>query len=217
MTHKRWRTVASVMAALTSLYAMSACSSAQSRDAPEGDDAPERVSSQTVPAGMLMGFVVSEQVSTGTHKRGDAFSATLRGSLPYAEGNGAIPEGTPARWVVRESTTDGGEALLAVELESIQVNDTWIPVVGEVVRTDIETDHPDTDTETGAKIAVGAAAGALIGQIVGSDTRSTLVGAGMGAAVGTAVALSSRDGSAVLPAGSTITVELTEPLTISGT
>ncbi len=168
----------------------------------------------TVPEGTSMTFAVDQQVSTETHAVGDRFIATLANPVSSADGRTALDAGTPSRWVVTESTTEGGQALLAFELESVEVNGEWTAVPATVTQTDIETDDPDTGGETAAKIGVGTAAGAIIGQILGSDTESTLKGAGVGAAVGTAVALATRGGSATVPAGSALTVELRDDLSV---
>lgn len=200
-------------AAVWSLCVASGCSTADSREAANGES--REVEANVVPTGTSLVFSVDEQVSTDTHDRGDVFSATLRYGVSDGEGGELVPPGAQSRWVVSEASTADGEALLAIQLTSIQVNGEWTPVVGEVTQAEVQADHPDTDTETGAKIAVGTAAGAVIGQILGSDTRSTLTGAGVGAAVGTAVALSTRGGKAVLPQGSVITVRLSEPLVVS--
>jgi hypothetical protein len=200
-------------AAAWSLCAAIGCSSADFREDEDGESSEARAS--VVPTGTSLVFSVDEQVSTDTHDRGDMFSATLRYGVSDGEGGELVPPGVPSRWVVSESSTEDGEALLAVQLTSIQVNGEWTPVVGDVTQAEVQADHPDTNTETGAKIAVGTAAGAIMGQILGSGTRSTLTGAGVGAAVGTAVALSTRGGKAVLPQGSVITVRLAEPLVVS--
>lgn len=169
----------------------------------------------TVPAGTSMTFTVDETISTDDNDVGDQFTATLVSAVTGADGATLIDAGTPSRWTVREASTEGDSTVLAAQVESIQLDGTWQPVPAQVVSADIQTDSADTGGETAAKIGVGAAAGALIGQILGEDTRSTLTGAGVGAVVGTAFALATEGGSARLPAGSTLTVELTEPLTVS--
>jgi uncharacterized membrane protein len=90
-----------------------------------------------------------------------------------------------------------------------------VPIVGTVTGAEIDTSTRDTGAETAAKIAIGAAAGAIIGQIIGKNTESTLAGAGVGAVAGTVVALTTRDGHATMPSGSTIVVRLDQPLRAS--
>jgi hypothetical protein len=214
-----------VPVALIAAAGFGACSEAESRDAPETDapastqaeaeteaNAPAR---HTVPEGTSMTFRIDETISTETHAAGDRFTATLHTNINDVEGAQVISEGTASQWLVSESTTTDGQALLAVQLESIRVNGAWVPLVATVTEASIDSDQAATGGETAAKIGVGAAAGALIGQILGGDTRSTLTGAGVGAAVGAVVALTTRGGSATLPAGSAVVVQLSEPLVIS--
>lgn len=206
---------------------LAGCTSAESREAPEDEDPaagepaaefpaaePAEEAPSAVPQGTSMTFTVDETISTETHTIGDRFTASLGAPVTDVSGEPLLPQGTLSRWAVTESTTEDGQAVLAVELESIQVDGEWEPVVATVTRADVESDDPDSGGETAAKIGVGAAAGALIGQILGENTESTLRGAGVGAAVGAAVALSTRGGSATLPAGSTVTVVLEERLPV---
>lgn len=225
MSYERSALVQSKLSRLIATSAMvfffggaSACGDAQSREAPESEPyaGSETETPPTVPAGTSMTFSIQEEVSTGTHEPGSVFTATLRSSVADVGGTPILAEGTPSRWVVTQSTVQDGQALLAVRLEAIRAGDAWLPVVGTVTEADVIADEADSGAETAAKIGVGAAAGALIGQIIGQDTESTLAGAGVGAAVGTAVALTTRSGSATLPIGSTVTVELDEPLILSG-
>lgn len=204
---------------------VTACADAESREAPEdaaNADAPAaeattRAESNTVAVaeGTSMIFTVDQEVSTDTHAAGDRFVASLASPVNSSSGETALPDGTRSQWVVTESTTEDGQALLAFELEAIEVGGEWKPAGATVTHAELDTDNPDSDSETAAKIGVGAAAGAIVGQILGKDTESTLTGAGVGAAVGTAVALSTKGGSATLPAGSAMTVRLDEPLTVS--
>jgi hypothetical protein len=179
-----------------------------------GQGAIERAAT-AVPAGTSMTFTVDETVSTDDNEVGDQFTATLQSPVTGPDGRTLIEAGTPSRWTVQEASTEGDSTVLAAQLESMQVDGSWETIPARVVSADVQTDTADTGGETAAKIGVGAAAGALIGQILGDDTRSTLAGAGVGAAAGTIFALATRGGSAELPAGSSITVELTAPLRVS--
>lgn len=198
------------------LVVLAGCSSAESSEA--GSDQPaanEEATSTSVPAGTTMTFSVDQTVSTDQNSVGDHFTATLRSDVVDSEGDDVIGQGTPSRWIVTQSSTEGDQTLLAVQLDAIRIGGEWQSVEGTVTQADLHVDQGDTGGETAAKIGVGAAAGAIIGQILGKDTESTLAGAGVGAAVGTAVALTTRGGSATLPAGSSITVQLDQPLVLS--
>jgi hypothetical protein len=199
-----------------------ACSSAESRDAPESSDAPEgRTEVPTTPtvrtleAGTTMSFTVDRTVSTDTDGIGDAFTATLLSPVFDSDGNELVAAGSPSTWVVTEASTENGQSVLAIRLESIELAGDRTPVAATVVNASMDTDDPDSDQETAVKIGVGAAAGAIVGQVLGRSTESTLAGAGVGAVVGTAVALSTRGGHATLPAGSRLEVRIDEPVTIS--
>jgi len=197
------------------LAVLAGCSSAESSEAGSGQTAASGEAAAQVPAGTTMTFAVDQTVSTDQNAVGDHFTATLRSDVTDSDGNDVIAQGTPSRWVVTRSSTEGDQTLLAVQLDAIRVGGEWTPVEGTVTQADVDVDPSDTGGETAAKIGVGAAAGAIVGQILGKDTESTLAGAGVGAAVGTAVALTTRSGNATLPAGSTITVRLDQPLVLS--
>ena len=169
----------------------------------------------TVPAGTSMIFTVDETISTDDNEVGDQFTATLQSAVTGEGGTTLIEAGAPSRWTVQEASSARDSTVLAAQLESVQIDGSWQSIPARVVSADVQTDSAATGAETAAKIGVGAAAGAIIGQILGEDTGSTLAGAGVGAAAGTIFALATRGGSAELPAGSTLTVELTEPLPVS--
>lgn len=198
--------------------APSEASSTPERPTPSRPDEPVAEALTTVPAGTPMTFTVDQTVSSGEVGAGDVFTATLTSDVLGADGSVAVPAGTGSRWVVTQSTSDGGpngEALLAFGLRSLDLDGRWVPVEATVTETDLRTTRGDSGTETAAKVAVGAAAGAIIGQILGRDTESTLKGAGVGAAVGTVVALTTREGEARLEEGSTVTVQLDEAVPVS--
>ena len=234
--HARFVRLLTVTAAVA--FGAAACADAESREAPEdeapaaeasaaneapetdapasgGEEAPaeDDAPSMMVPAGTSMTFTVDQEISTDSYAVGDRFLATL--SQPVTiQGQTMLQAGTPSQWVVTQSTTEDGQALLAIQIESVDVDGAWVPVTATVAEAELDTDDPDSGGETAAKIGVGTAAGAIIGQVLGKDTESTLKGAGVGAAVGTAVALATRGGSAKIPAGSALTVQLDEPLTV---
>lgn len=169
-----------------------------------------------LPAGTTLRFRLAERISTQTHEGGESFQATLIEDVRGADGRVVLPAGTSAWGTVSRADADGGpdgEAVLAVAIESVEVDGEPHPIHGRATEVDLETEARDSGAETAGKVAVGTAAGALLGQILGRDTEATLKGAGVGTVVGAVVALGTRDGHATLPEGSTVTVRLDAPLT----
>jgi len=180
--------------------------------APRPDPEPRAIA-----AGTSLQFEVAEEVSTATHRAGDTF--VLRLVEPVSGSGGLVlPEGTRARAVVTDAHQSEGaedEAVLAVRLESVQIDGRSRALNGTVVDADTEVGTADSRARSAAKVATGAAAGALVGQILGGDTRSTVRGAAAGAVAGLGVALTTRDGHAVLPEGSTMEVRLDDSLVVN--
>ena len=179
----------------------------------ERSEAPPVVA---VPAGANLVFEVREEISTSTHRTGDTFSLRLAEPV-RGTGGLVLPAGTVARGVVTASAESSGpedEAILAVRVQSVEMDGRTRALQGEITRADIETSTRDSGTRTAAKVATGAAAGAVIGQILGGDTRSTVQGAAAGTAAGVGVALTTRDGHATLPRGSFVTVRLQDSLVV---
>jgi len=209
----RWqaRGGAPLVAAMLSLAGTSGCTSSDTPDAAaqSGEETSEQEAEgrRTIPPGTSLVFSVDVRVSTATHARGDMFSATLRHGVAGVGGGEVIPEGVPSQWIVTEAATEGNETVLAIRLESIRVNGTWTPIVGDVTEAHVRSALADSSSMD-SEVAVGEAAGELLGEVLGAEPASS------GATPGTMVTLTTRGGSATLPEGSAITVQLTAPLEV---
>jgi len=214
----RWKPHISVplMAAVLALGGLQGCTSADSPAAREQSDRElaEVEVGRTVPPGTSLVFSVDQIVSTATHARGDVFSATLRHRVTDVEGSEAIPEGVPSQWIVTEASTEDGATVLAIRLESIRVNGSWTPLVGDVTEARLRTSSADSARTSGADVAVGPEANAVLVEILGEDSVAAGAAGAAAGTVGTMVTLTTRGRSATLPAGSAITVQLTEPLEV---
>jgi hypothetical protein len=221
-----------VAAAMALTLALAACGGASdAAEGPEGVQEAESVGEVTteapraapapapvaaIPAGTRLVFEVTEDVSTATHEAGARFNLRLVDDVRGAHG-AVIPAGSSARGVVTESRRSGSadeDALLAVRIASVEVNGGYEDIRGTVESTQIEASARDSGQRTAAKVATGAAAGAVIGQILGRDTRSTVTGAAVGAAAGMGIALTTRDGHAVLTRGSLVEVRLDQAVVV---
>jgi hypothetical protein len=190
--------------------------SATPRTPAERSPAPS-ASVPALPSGSLLVFEVTETVSTSTHKAGDPVSLRLVRDVRGDHG-AVIPAGATARGIItdsRESSSAEEEAVLGIRIASVQVGGTQRDLNGRIESIDLETAARDSGQRSVAKVATGAAAGAIIGQIIGRDTRSTVTGAAAGAAAGLGIALTTRDGHAVLHQGSQVTVRLDAPMVVN--
>jgi hypothetical protein len=206
---------APLAAAVLAIGGLVGCSSESPRaERDESEQELQQVdTSRTIPPGTSLVFSVDQIVSTATHARGDVFSATLRHGVTDVDGGEAIPEGVPSQWIVTEASTEDGATVLAIRLESIRVNGSWTPLVGDVTEAHLRASSTDTARASGAEVAVGPEANAVLVEILGEDSIAANA-AGAAPTAGTMVTLTARGRSAILPAGSAITVQLTEPLEV---
>lgn len=166
-----------------------------------------------VPAGVEIGAELQEALSTARNTVGSPFTARVTEDVLAADGMVVVPIGSLVRGRIteaRESSGPDDPAMLRLEVESLVIRGTTHPVVATVVSADVQADARDSAGRTAAKVATGAAAGAIVGRILGRDARSTTAGAVAGAAAGTAVALATRDGQAVMAAGSRLVIRVEE-------
>ncbi|TVP76639.1 MAG: hypothetical protein EA352_05375 [Gemmatimonadales bacterium] len=173
----------------------------------------------SIPVGTRMESTVAAEVSTRTHEVGDRVRAVLSTDVVASDGSVVAPRGSHILGEVtrsersRDSDTD---AVLMLTFHTLEVGERHIPIRASIVDVDLEAGAGDSGTRTAAKIATGAAAGAIAGRILGGDRRSTAAGAAAGAAAGTGIALTTREGHAVLPEGAVVTVQIDEAAVVSG-
>jgi hypothetical protein len=129
------------------------------------------------------------------------------------DGRVAVPSGSRVAGVVT-LVEHGGRfherARVGVRFTSVEVaDDMRIPIQTETIFR--EGDAPGG--EATSKVGSGAVLGAIIGAVLGGK-RGAAIGAGAGAAGGTAVVMASDANPATIPAGTTLTVRLSEPATV---
>jgi hypothetical protein len=167
--------------------------------------------------GTTFGLLTKSAICT-TNLPGDKITATL--IAPVEGENGAyLPAGTTVVLEVA-SVTPGDKpeaAQISLRVRSILLNDEPVSMEGDVaVLSELERRQVPRDKNADRKKVVGGAiAGAILGQIMGKDTKSTVIGAAAGAAAGTAAAAASRQYDACLPAGGSLRVTTSQPITLS--
>jgi hypothetical protein len=164
-----------------------------------------------LPAGTTLTVQVDQAISTKSATQGDVFTAWL--ASPVSEdGKVVIPRKAHVEGVVVQSKSPGkfkGEGTLSVKLTSLTVNNS-------TYRIDTA---PNTQTAKGKgkRTAVmaggGTGAGALIGGLAGGG-KGALIGGLAGAGAGTAGAALTGNKDLAIPAESTLSFRLQQPLTL---
>jgi hypothetical protein len=180
---------------------------------------PRRVT-VTAPVGANVAVTLNETLSTRTNGPGDGFTATLQEAVLSADGQVVIPAGATVRGrvtQVQKSGRVGETAIMNLAFESVSFGGDTYPMQASVVRANPERESRESTGEQVGKVAAGAAAGAILGRVLGKNTSSTVKGAVIGAAAGTAIAMGTADVDAVLRSGSTMTIRLDAPVSVTRT
>ncbi len=189
---------------------------APERPAPEPEPvappAPEFVE-LTVPADAVMGLQLETTVSSDRAKVEDAVEARVTRDVRVG-GRVAIPAGS----IVHGTVTDvqrGGKvrerARLSIRFHTVVLGD------GDrlALRTDaITREGAAPGRESAAKIGGAAIGGAILGAILGGG-KGAAIGAGVGAGGGTAAVMAGDRNTVTIPAGSTVSVRIQQPVSVT--
>jgi len=170
------------------------------------------------PAGSVVTVSLDQQVGTKASKVGDTFSATVVDPIVAGNGQTVVPAGAKVYGKVtglQDSNNAGQKAAIRLDFEKININGVERPFEANITATQLQTQGQDTKDETLKKAGIGAAAGAVLGAVIGGgDVSKILGGAAIGAAAGTVISLGTGEVEAVLPAGSKMTLQTTQQVTL---
>ena len=179
---------------------------------PPTPPAPEYVE-VTVPPDAVLGLQIERTVSSELARIEDKVEARVTRDVRVGD-RIAIPAGSTVRGSVTEVDRGGrlkGRARLAVRFHTVVLADGT--QVG--LKTDsVVREGQSPAGETTAKVGGAAIGGAILGAILGGG-KGAAIGAGMGAAGGTAAAMSNDRNPATLTAGTTVTVRMQAPVTVT--
>jgi hypothetical protein len=167
----------------------------------------------TIPAGTVLAVELRTAVGSAISEVEDPVRGTLRRAIAV-DGIEAIPAGASVSGTVIEAARSGrvkGLARVAFRFSSLSRP-------GDAERVAIRTgliarEAENTKKRDAATIGGGAAAGAVIGGIVGGGDGAAK-GAAIGGGAGTGVVLSTRGKEITLPAGTSVSARLAEPVTL---
>ena len=179
---------------------------------PAAPPAPEYVDLQ-VPSDAVLGLQVERTVTSDLARIEDKVTARVTRDVRVGT-RIAIPAGSIVTGSVTEVERGGkmkGKARLAVRFHTVTLADgTQL-----AIRTDAVVREGESPArETAAKVGGAAIGGAILGAILGGG-RGAAIGAGVGAAGGTAAAMTNDRNAAILPAGTSVTVRVQQPVTVT--
>jgi hypothetical protein len=166
-----------------------------------------------VPADSVLGLQVERTVTSETARVEDRVEARVTRDVRVSD-RVAIPAGSLVQGSVTEVARGGKvkeQARLGVRFHTVVLADgTRVPI-----RTDaIVREGQSPAGESAAKIGGAAAGGAILGAILGGG-KGAAIGGAIGAAGGTAATMAGGRNPAVLPQGTTVSVRIQQPVTVS--
>ncbi len=179
---------------------------------PVAPPAPEFVE-LVVPADAVIGLQLETTVSSDRAKVEDRVEARVTRDV-RVNGRVAIPAGSLAQGTVTEVERGGKvreRARLGIRFHTVVLAD------GDrlALRTDaITREGSSPGRESAAKIGGAAVGGAILGAILGGG-KGAAIGAGVGASGGTAAVMAGDRNVVTIPAGSTVSVRMRQPVTVT--
>lgn len=179
---------------------------------PPPPPAPEFID-LTVPADAVLGLQIERTISSETAKVEDRVEARLTRDVRVSD-RIAIPAGSTVRGSVVDVERGGrmrGKARLAVRFHTLVLADgTQL-----ALKTDpVVREGPSPAGESAAKVGGAAVGGAILGAILGGS-KGAAIGGAVGAAGGTAAAMTNDRNPAIFAAGTTVTVRMLSPVSVT--
>lgn len=180
--------------------------------APPPPPAPELVD-LTVPSDAVLGLQIERTVSSELARLEDKVDARVTRDVRVSD-RIAIPAGSTVRGSVTEVERGGrmkGKARLAIRFHTIVLADgTQV-----ALKTDpVVREGQSPGGESAAKVGGAAIGGAILGAILGGG-KGAAIGGAVGAGAGTAAAMTNDRNPATLTAGTTVTVRMQAPVTVT--
>jgi hypothetical protein len=180
-------------------------------DAPPARPVPEFVE-VVVPSSSVLGLRVETSLSSERSQVEDTVQARVTRDVT-ADGRIAIPAGSRVLGSVTQVERGGKlkeRARLGVRFHTLVLADgAQIPIRTESIFREGES----PGGESARKIGGAAIGGAILGALIGGG-KGAAIGGATGAAGGTAVVMAGDRNAATLPAGTVLSVRLSEPVTL---
>jgi hypothetical protein len=173
---------------------------------------------RTLPAGATLSTTLDQSLGTKVSKAGDTFTATVASTLYASDGSVVVPAGAKidGRVTALDDSDNATEpALIRLAFDRLRFNGQSYPFTAAVVQSSpVQTTTSPSSADRTKQIVIGGAVGAALGALIsGNDMKKIIIGGALGAAAGSVVSLGTEV-NATLPAGSLMTVQSTQTVTL---
>jgi hypothetical protein len=173
---------------------------------------------RTLPAGATLSTTLDQSLGTKVSRAGDTFTATVANTLYASDGSVVVPAGAKidGRVTALDDSDNATEpALIRLAFDRLRFNGQSYPFTAAVVQSSpVQTTTSQSSADRTRQIVIGGAVGAALGALIsGNDMKKIIIGGALGAAAGSVVSLGTEV-NATLPAGSLMTVQSTQTVTL---
>ena len=181
---------------------------------PQAPEPPQKLYEElVVPADSVIGLQIETAVTSERAKVEDPVRARVTRDVKVRD-HVVIPAGARAEGSITLVEKGGrlkDQARLGIRFHTLVLADgTRLPITTETIYRDGESPV----RESAAKIGGGAVGGAVLGAILGGK-KGAIIGSTVGASAGGAAVAASGPSAATIAAGSTITVRMSAPTTVT--
>jgi hypothetical protein len=182
-----------------------------SQPAPKPERRAQEARPVVIPAGTVLTVRLDQAVGSKISNSGDSFSATLAQPV-VVNGATVIPAGAAAQGTVVQAAPLGrfkGGAVLSLALTSVTIHGA----THDIRTATVSRAEKGKGKRSAVMIGGGAGLGALIGGLAGGG-KGAAIGAAAGAGAGTAGTAFTGNKNIELPAESTVSFSLSQPLQV---
>jgi hypothetical protein len=218
----------SFVAAVAVVMSAGGCALTPRAPTPRVDDAQRVAAAQPVaaapsqrvdelPSGTLLTVLMDETVSTGHSQVGEHISARFAMDVVPPSGRAVLPAGSRLHGritALERATQPGGRVLIRLDFDKIDVNGRIYPISVQVESAELRVGDQSVHAQSGplTSAQAGFSAGAILhGAELDRVRGSAPLADGPGSVIGVLIAGSAE---AMLPAGSTVILRMTEPFDV---
>jgi hypothetical protein len=170
-----------------------------------------------LPSGTILNARMDQTVSTETSQVGEAITATLTTPILTQLGQTVVPVGAKLHGTITgldDSDHPAERAVIRLDFNRLSWSGRNYPLTTELETAQLDVGDRSVMARRGT--LAGAATGAVLGAILsGAELDDILKGAAVGAGAGSVIGVVlNGDVEAALPAGSSISLRTTQPVTL---